>query len=59
MPQTLLLTHPVHGVVQKWKFDQLNDRKDTKCVLKIIDRWRKKYGKKYLECETKWEGDDK
>lgn len=50
---TLDLVHPIHGVVQQVHFKR-KVRKDTKQVLKIVDRWRKKYGKKFLECENIW-----
>lgn len=51
----LNLVHPVHGVVRSRYFPLLFKRKDTKAVLKVVDRWRKMYGKKFLECSCEWE----
>lgn len=55
MGKTLRLIHPVHGVVRTWTFQFQFRRYDTKGVLKIVDRWRKMYGKSFLQCTTEWD----
>lgn len=53
--KTLNLVHPKHGIVKSWTFQFLYKCYDSKGVLKIVDRWKKTYGKKFLECETIWD----
>lgn len=55
MNRTLNLIHPKHGIVKSWTFILLFKCHDTGGVLKVVNRWRKMYGKKFLECTTEWE----
>lgn len=51
---TLNLVHSVHGIIaskninQSYKYDSLG-------VKSILNKWKKRFGKKYLQCETQWE----
>lgn len=51
---TLNLVHSVYGVVASKNLKQKN-KYDSRGVKKVIKQWEKRFGKIFLQCETKWE----
>lgn len=52
MANILRLIHPVYGVV---KMMATTSHGDTEEVLKMIEKWKHLYGRKFLTCTTEWD----